>query len=386
MDPSKQAKKPAPTAAFATRSDFLSSGLAPVTDLSNLDSKDCPICYEALKDAFHVPCNESHVFDRECIELWVKGKGNNTCPTCRAVLFELPQDEISSDEEDENDAGGGNADANADEEQDDTLLWDDDTDESDDSESFWENEEEERNRYLPANPGSDSRDRLANKALRVSDLQAGRRRAGQTAYTYEQGDFEADDLVTEANVAIDLVRRFQGFAEDGNLIVKRAGSNEPVTAQGKGHVSMERVQIRLVAMANLLDSGVNHLLKREYTPTEGETFRRIVVQLLEVLNAKHETEAEAEVSDLGAWIKEVREDVVAGLDEQDKQISEMTFFSEIEGPNSRRDDVKLLIGAVAFWAWEKQASIDSVERRLAAMRQGPLSRLLGGRSASSSPP
>lgn len=385
MDPSKQAQKPAPTP-FPTRSDFLSSGLTSVTDLSNLDSKDCPICYESLTDPVRVPCNESHVFCRECIELWVKGKGNNACPTCRAVLFELPQDEISSDEEDENADGEDNDDPNADGEQDDTLLWDDDSDESDDTDPFWENDEDEESHYLPSSPGSDSRDRLANRALRVSDLQAGRRRAGQTVDTYEQGDFEADDLVTEANVAVDIIRRLQGFAEDGNLIVKRAGSSEPVAAQGKGHVSIERVRIRLVAMANLLDSGINYLLKREYSPTEGETFRRIVVQLLDALNAKHETEADAEVPNLAVWIKEVREAVRAGLDEQDRQISEMTFFSEIEGPNSRRDDVKLLVGAVAFWAWEKQASIDSVERRLASMRQGPLSRLLGGRSASSSPP
>lgn len=66
-----------------------------LTDLSG-DSQDCPICFEQYQNPqnwenpVRLPCN--HVLGQDCLQNWLTSStsniNNNTCPFCRAVLFE----------------------------------------------------------------------------------------------------------------------------------------------------------------------------------------------------------------------------------------------------------------------------------------------------------
>ncbi|KAK5134280.1 hypothetical protein LTR08_006709 [Meristemomyces frigidus] len=75
-----------------TRAKFLAHGLAPVPTitLSNLavEDQDCTICSETLSNPIRLPC--THIFDKACIEHWLKMPGKNSCPSCRRELFSMP--------------------------------------------------------------------------------------------------------------------------------------------------------------------------------------------------------------------------------------------------------------------------------------------------------
>ncbi|KAF6226759.1 hypothetical protein HO173_012362 [Letharia columbiana] len=70
----------------------------PVLSLTDLleDKHDCPICIEPYQDPQHsespvrLPCN--HIIGKDCLLSWLTSSAlntkNNTCPICRAVLFE----------------------------------------------------------------------------------------------------------------------------------------------------------------------------------------------------------------------------------------------------------------------------------------------------------
>ena len=78
----------------------------PVLSLKDLpkDSQECPICMEPYQDfpkkenSVRLPC--SHVIGKDCLLRWLKtcalNSTNNTCPICRAILFD--RDTTSSDE------------------------------------------------------------------------------------------------------------------------------------------------------------------------------------------------------------------------------------------------------------------------------------------------
>jgi hypothetical protein len=53
--------------------------------------EDCPICFQkvGLRRGEILPCN--HIFHNTCISRWFEN--NNTCPTCRTVVFEELQGE-----------------------------------------------------------------------------------------------------------------------------------------------------------------------------------------------------------------------------------------------------------------------------------------------------
>lgn len=66
------------------------------------DSQECPLCNEPYQDSRHsghavrLPCN--HVLGKDCLAKWFKSSttnaNNNTCPFCRAELFERDEVEI----------------------------------------------------------------------------------------------------------------------------------------------------------------------------------------------------------------------------------------------------------------------------------------------------
>ncbi|KAJ9658035.1 hypothetical protein H2201_007930 [Coniosporium apollinis] len=103
-------------AALPSRTDFLTNGITPV-DINNLpqDKRDCDICTEN----FHmqsdqggmgyrpvsINCPARHVYCFGCITEWFnfvtdEGEYNNTCPTCRAELYE-PEDASGSEQDEE---------------------------------------------------------------------------------------------------------------------------------------------------------------------------------------------------------------------------------------------------------------------------------------------
>ncbi|GIZ36649.1 hypothetical protein CKM354_000011800 [Cercospora kikuchii] len=54
--------------------------------MSSLVHDDCDICYQPMTEPTRLSCR--HYFCLECIRSWLDG--NNTCPSCRAQLFEEP--------------------------------------------------------------------------------------------------------------------------------------------------------------------------------------------------------------------------------------------------------------------------------------------------------
>lgn len=64
--------------------------------LASLDELTCPICQEPFdSNRKHHPVSIDgcrHIFGASCLTTWVKSssRNRNTCPTCRAVLFETP--------------------------------------------------------------------------------------------------------------------------------------------------------------------------------------------------------------------------------------------------------------------------------------------------------
>lgn len=64
--------------------------------LASLEELTCPICLEHFdSDSKHYPVSIDgcrHIFGATCLTQWAKSncRKRNTCPTCRAVLFELP--------------------------------------------------------------------------------------------------------------------------------------------------------------------------------------------------------------------------------------------------------------------------------------------------------
>ncbi|PIA98755.1 hypothetical protein CB0940_03757 [Cercospora beticola] len=62
--------------AQASRRDYMSS----------LVHDDCDICYQPMTEPTRLSCR--HYFCLECFRSWLDG--NNTCPSCRAQLFEEP--------------------------------------------------------------------------------------------------------------------------------------------------------------------------------------------------------------------------------------------------------------------------------------------------------
>ncbi|PIA98759.1 hypothetical protein CB0940_03758 [Cercospora beticola] len=71
--------------------------------LSNLESDQCDICYDAMVEPAHTPCG--HVYCLECLLTWLDE--NNTCPTCRTKLFEQDTDDESDDEMEADDEEDG---------------------------------------------------------------------------------------------------------------------------------------------------------------------------------------------------------------------------------------------------------------------------------------
>ena len=79
-----------------TKAETLLKSL-PVLSLTDLpkDNQECPICLESYHDSppekpVHLPC--SHVIGKDCLLRWLKtcalNAKNNTCPICRAILFD----------------------------------------------------------------------------------------------------------------------------------------------------------------------------------------------------------------------------------------------------------------------------------------------------------
>lgn len=63
----------------------------------SLYDQECAICLTAFEqgtgDAVQLPCR--HVFNRICLAAWLSEKSDqNTCPTCRRVLFDKPDDTV----------------------------------------------------------------------------------------------------------------------------------------------------------------------------------------------------------------------------------------------------------------------------------------------------
>lgn len=111
-------------AQLPSRGVFFAEGIQPVriTDLP-VDCRDCPICIQDYTDAnsqssttVHpvvISCPATHVFCREGIILWFNnitphGCFANTCPMCRAEVYEL-EEAPSSDESDGEEQGEINA-------------------------------------------------------------------------------------------------------------------------------------------------------------------------------------------------------------------------------------------------------------------------------------
>ncbi|CAK1363988.1 hypothetical protein CB0940_04040 [Cercospora beticola] len=69
-----------------TKADFLKS-------LKPLNKQECPICFENMKNPTQLPCK--HIYCLKCIKMWLKDM-SNSCPSCRAPLY---QAEIEEDDE-----------------------------------------------------------------------------------------------------------------------------------------------------------------------------------------------------------------------------------------------------------------------------------------------
>ena len=84
---------PVPTASGTRIETFLES--LPFLSLTDLpaNDQDCPVCVEAYSQLSEspvlLPCN--HIIGKDCLTKWVnssvRNANNNSCPTCRAVLF-----------------------------------------------------------------------------------------------------------------------------------------------------------------------------------------------------------------------------------------------------------------------------------------------------------
>lgn len=70
-----------------SRSDFLSTGLVPVTDLSSLPTDGCSICTDPFQTPIALPCK--HIFCKQCALDWLSLPSRNTCPFCRFECFPL---------------------------------------------------------------------------------------------------------------------------------------------------------------------------------------------------------------------------------------------------------------------------------------------------------
>lgn len=85
----------------------------PVINLDDLqeDSKNCPVCQEAFPGSdlgevdTPVMLHCSHIIGRACIERWISGD-HNSCPLCRAAIFEpaLLTTPTNEEEEEEDDS------------------------------------------------------------------------------------------------------------------------------------------------------------------------------------------------------------------------------------------------------------------------------------------
>lgn len=84
--------------ALQTREQFLAQ-LPQLIDLPDDADEECGICLEEHHQPMAV-C-EKHIFCRGCIDEWLTDDRNNTCPTCRRVLFAVPNAEEEDDAEDE---------------------------------------------------------------------------------------------------------------------------------------------------------------------------------------------------------------------------------------------------------------------------------------------
>ncbi|CZT18196.1 uncharacterized protein RCC_04036 [Ramularia collo-cygni] len=68
-----------------SRTEFLATGLAPVTNTSDIPAEGCSICTDPFKEPVALPCK--HIFCKECIVEWLSLPVRNTCPFCREECF-----------------------------------------------------------------------------------------------------------------------------------------------------------------------------------------------------------------------------------------------------------------------------------------------------------
>ncbi|KAF2163928.1 hypothetical protein M409DRAFT_25705 [Zasmidium cellare ATCC 36951] len=83
-----------------TRDEFLDTGLQPVSNPA--EGVHCPICDEDPPvNLIRLPCHETHIYCQPCAVQWLQQRGVNTCPHCRTALFDLPPEELVSENEED---------------------------------------------------------------------------------------------------------------------------------------------------------------------------------------------------------------------------------------------------------------------------------------------
>lgn len=99
-----------------TRENILANCLEPVS--GSTGGLKCLICCDGPTETLvHLPCHRSHIFCIGCITEWLRRSDVNTCPLCRAVLFEDHDHEYGEEDDYEDDE----ADENEDEDEDDGV-------------------------------------------------------------------------------------------------------------------------------------------------------------------------------------------------------------------------------------------------------------------------
>ena len=80
-----------------TRADFFANGLVPFKLPKDQKPDNCSICLSELSDAVKTPCG--HIFDKECLEMWLNQETRCACPLCKHKLFTPhPEEDLEFDD------------------------------------------------------------------------------------------------------------------------------------------------------------------------------------------------------------------------------------------------------------------------------------------------
>lgn len=285
-----------------SRAEFL-AGLTAPTDPPE---ENCSICYNPWTDAVSLPC--AHVFDRECIETWLNGPGVNTCPTCRAVLFDLPQQQHPADQ---------------------------------------------TAHPQPQNtePGTPTHRALLRRALRLSGLQEDRSDQRNTLETLTFGPYTEAEIYDASVAVARFLSRGGGQTEQGEFFLNTPeGGREVVRGMAVLDALDEVLLARIIAFVHLIPA-MSTSAGRPYSEPKLRDWQVLMILLKDELEARH-----GQPCDVNLLADQLRARIAARLSEfrQDFRSTFLASHEEMGGLNLDRLDLDLVLDYVGFVFWKEQ--------------------------------